>query len=171
MYVMYLNLLVFFISEFPFLTNSTHDFHLSRCEINYEANTGDLQVAAHIFVDDLENAIALTERKDLFIATDKESKDCDKFIESYINKNLQLKINGKAYPAEMLGKELSKDKIAIWCYLEITGMRGLKNVEIENKILTELFNDQKNLVDFTVNKKKKYFTVFDSKKVTEKYNI
>ena len=48
-------------------------------------------------------------------------------------------------------------------------MRGIKTIEIENKILTELFNDQKNIVDFTVNKKKMFFTIFDDKKVTETY--
>ena len=105
----------------------------------------------------------------MFISTAKESKYCDEVIENYINKNLTLKVNGKFYTTEMIGKELSKDKIAVWCYLEIAGMRGIKTIEIENKILTELFNDQKNIVDFTVNKKKRFFTIFDDKKVTETY--
>ncbi|MBK7635417.1 MAG: hypothetical protein IPJ13_14905 [Saprospiraceae bacterium] len=162
-------MLCFINTEYQYELNTAHDFHLSRCEFNYETTSGDVQIAAHIFLDDLENAIALKGRKGLFIATAKESKDCDEVIENYINKKLTLKVNGKFYTTEMIGKELSKDKIAVWCYLEIAGMRGIKTIEIENKILTELFNDQKNIVDFTVNKKKRFFTIFDDKKVTETY--
>ncbi|MFZ1524138.1 MAG: DUF6702 family protein, partial [Saprospiraceae bacterium] len=68
-------MLCFINTEYQYELNTAHDFHLSRCEINYETTSGDVQIAAHIFLDDLENAIALTGRKGLFIATAKESKD------------------------------------------------------------------------------------------------
>jgi hypothetical protein len=59
--------------------------------------------------------------------------------------------------------------MAVWCYLEIEGLKNLSFLDIENKILTEVFNDQKNIVDFTVDKKKKHFTIFDNKKIKETY--
>lgn len=150
---------------------SDHDFHLSRCEINYETATGDIQIAAHIFIDDLENALGQTGAKRVYIATSKESADCNTLIEKYINQKLKLKAANRILTPSFLGKESSKDMTAVWCYLEVTNIKNLKEFEIENKILTEIFIDQKNIIDFTVNKKKKHFTIFDSKKTSEIYSI
>lgn len=147
----------------------SHDFHLSRCEINYDKNSGDLQVAAHIFLDDLEATLDKLGKKQLFLCTPKESADGDMAIEQYINQKLILKVAGKVVKLSLLGKETSKDKLAVWCYLEATGLKNLSAFDIENRILTELYNDQKNIVDFTVDKKKKHFSIFDTVKVKEMY--
>jgi hypothetical protein len=80
-----------------------------------------------------------------------------------------MKVAGKVVKLTFLGKETSKDKLAVWCYLEATGLKNISALDIENIILTELYNDQKNIVDFTVDKKKKHFTIFDTKKVKEVY--
>jgi hypothetical protein len=146
-----------------------HDFHLSRCEINFESKSGDLQIAAHIFIDDFEDALALGGKKDLHIGTQKESPKGDEAIEQYINQKLILKSLNKAHKLSLIGKEVSKDKMAVWCYFEVIGLKNLTNIDIENKILTEVFNDQKNIVDFTVDNKKKHFTIFDAKKVKAVY--
>lgn len=151
------------------IADETHDFHLSRSEINYDTKSGELQIAAHIFIDDLENAIALTGPKNLYLCTDKESPIGENAIEKYINSRLILKVKDKKINLTLLGKETSKDKMAAWCYLEATGIKNLKEVMIDNKILIELFNDQKNIVDFTVDKKKKHFSIFDTKKTEELY--
>ncbi len=151
--------------------NTYHDFHLSRCEINYETATGDIQIAAHIFIDDLESALKQTGAKSLFIATPKESSDCNTSIEKYINQKLKIKVGNKILSATLLGKETSEDMIAIWCYLEIPNIKNIDALEVENKILNEMFNDQKNIVDFTINKKKKHFTIFDIDKVSDRYNL
>lgn len=147
----------------------THDFHISRCEINYETKTGDLQIAAHIFIDDLEDALILMGKKDLYIGTTKENSNCNDVIEQYINQKFIIKSSNQTQKLSLLGKETSKDKLAVWCYLEVTGLKNITNIDVENIILTEIFNDQKNIVDFTVDKKKKHFTVFDAKKIKEIY--
>lgn len=146
-----------------------HDFHLSRCEINYETKTGDIQVSAHIFIDDFEDALSLQGKNNLYLCTSKENPAGNTAIEQYINQNLILKVAGKRQTFVFIGKETSKDKMAVWCYLEIAGLKNLSSLDIENKILTEVFNDQKNIVDFTVDKKKKHFTIFDNKKIKETY--
>jgi hypothetical protein len=148
-------------------SGSVHDFHLSRCEINYETSTGDLQIAAHIFIDDLEQAMIKDGGNKLYLSTNRESQEAENDIEKYIRKHLRIKANGKSIKFDLLGKETTKDMIAVWCYLEATGLKNLTSVEIENKILTELYNDQKNIVDFKVDKKKKFFAIFDAKKISD----
>lgn len=160
------------LSLFNFLItekDELHDFHLSRCEVNYESKSGDLQVAAHLFIDDFETALELSGRNNLNLCTDKESPITERSIEQYFNQKLIFKTQNKMHKLSLLGKETSSDKLAVWCYLEIKGLKNISGIDIENKILIELFNDQKNIVDFTVDKKKKHFTIFDSKKEKESY--
>ena len=161
---------ILFYSFYPLHQDfKSHDFHISRCEINYEKKTGDLQIAAHIFLDDLEATLNKLGKKQLFLCTPKESAEGDVAIEQYINQKLILKVGGKVVKLSLLGKETSKDKLAVWCYLEAPGLKNMSAFDIENSILTELYNDQKNIVDFTVDKKKKHFTIFDTNKVKEVY--
>jgi hypothetical protein len=161
-----LHLLWMLFSGFP----QAHDFHLSRCEINYDTSSGDIQISAHIFIDDLELAMKQTGVHSLYICTPKESAKANEAIESYINQKLSFYANGKKLIPVMLGKEASDDFMAVWCYFEIVGYKNLRQVKIENKILTEIFNDQKNIVDITVDKRKKGFAIFDTKRMEEIFN-
>jgi len=177
-YVLYTSMVYALISFFIFHSGlhfsggkAIHDFHISRCEVNYETASGDLQVSAHIFIDDLESALAVDGKKGLHLCTSKESVDADDAIQGYLGQKLTFKSGSRSIKLELLGKETSKDMIAVWCYLEATGLKNLTALEIQNTILHELYNDQKNIVDFTINKKKKYFTIFDSKKVKEVYTL
>ena len=145
-----------------------HEFHLSRTEINYDSQTHEVQIAVHLFIDDFESALTKSGSKKLYLCTPKEVVSADDDIEMYINKNMIVYISGQPIPATLLGKETSQDKMAVWCYLEISNVKNIAEVTIENKLLIELFNDQKNITDFTVNKKRNSFIIFDSDKTKEK---
>lgn len=154
----------------PYLgKKAAHDFHISRCEINYETKSGDVQISAHIFIDDLEDAIKSTIKKQVNIGTSKEIADCDLMIESYIKNKLKISSGNKQLSYSILGKEVTADKLAVWCHFEVLGIKNIKSLHVTNTILTEIYNDQKNIVDFTVDNKKKGFTIFDTKKTEELY--
>ncbi|KXK36924.1 MAG: hypothetical protein J5I52_08075 [Saprospiraceae bacterium] len=160
-----LYVLLFVALLFPYKTDDSlsHDFHLSRCEINYDVKSGDFQISAHIFIDDLEDAIRQNGGPALKLFSDNERKDSHQIIEKYINANLRFYINGQRLYLNMLGKEPSSDIQAAWCYFEVSAVRNVNQLEVENTILLQLFSDQKNIIDFTVNNKKLYFSVLDNK--------
>lgn len=140
-----------------------HAFHVSRWEVNYDTSSGDIQVSGHIFIDDLEAAIARTGISGLRIGATDENPAADIQIEKYLLTKLSLSAGTVGVKPVMLGKELSRDKLAVWCYLEVEGAKNISNIGIANTLLTEVYNDQKNIIDFTVDKRKKQFQVFDSK--------
>lgn len=148
-----------------------HDFHISRSEINYDRKSGDLQIACHIYIDDLERALELMGQRDLFLCSPKEVGHGDMAIQSYLDKKIIIKASAEVLHPTLLGKETSDDKLAVWCYLEIAGLKQATVFNIENKLLLEVFNDQKNILDFTVDKKKKHFTIFDSKYTEQTYKL
>jgi len=61
------------------------------------------------------------------------------------------------------------------CYLELTGLPAseLSTIEIYNDLLTDLFEDQKNIVHFTVKEHKKSFVLIkgDNKAMLNLYQI
>lgn len=152
-----------------FKSSEVHDFHISRTEINWDQKSGDIQIATHIFIDDLETALKWLGINGLRIGSTTEKSDADKFISSYIAQKLVCRDGTKSLPFALLGKELSEDKMAIWCYLEIPAQKNLKSLTIENSLLTEIFPDQKNIVDITINGKRKGFSIFDGKKKSETF--
>lgn len=148
-----------------------HDFHLSRTEINYDQKSFEVQIAVHLFIDDFESALVKSGSPKLHLCTPKEDQSTDDAIEKYLNNKMKIYVGGKPITASFLGKETSTDKMAVWCYLEISNVRNISELTIENKILNEIFNDQKNITDFTVNKKRKAFIIFDSDKTQEKISL
>ena len=70
---------------------SSHDFHVSKCLIKYDENSESIQISMHIFLDDLENAIAKRGGPSLFIGTKKEAQNAGDFIIEYIVDQFKIK--------------------------------------------------------------------------------
>ena len=65
-------------------------------------------------------------------------------IKKYLQENFGVIINGRVSVYEFLGTELDED--VIWCYMEIPKVKKLKSIEVMSKILTEVHEDQMNLI-------------------------
>ena len=56
---------------------------------------------------------------------------------------------------------MSEDLAAVWCYLEITDVEFEHNFKVENKVLMELYADQRNIVKVKLDKNIKEHFLFD----------
>jgi hypothetical protein len=90
-------------------------------------------------------------------------ENADSLISSYLTHHFNIAVDGRNVEFNFLGKEDSDDLIAIWCYLEGQEIINPKEIKIQNKLLVDLFDDQKNIVSFRSIKKKE-FLLFDLKK-------
>ncbi len=143
-----------------FAFTAMHKFYVSVTNINYSEKDNSLQITSRIFIDDLEKV--LDERYDIQanLSTEKESEEANFYIEKYIRSKLVFSTDGKNRNFVFLGKKYDNDLII--CYLEIEGidLPALKNIEIENDMLTDMFEEQQNIVHFRINGKKKSFVLF-----------
>ncbi len=124
-----------------------HDFHLSKAVVEYNSRDQALQVTLHIFLDDLE--LALRERgagEELFLCTEKEHPEADGYLDRYLAKTFRLWVDGRPVAAQYLGKEISDDLMAAWCYLEVKEVPLPRQLTIDNRILMQVYDDQKNIV-------------------------
>lgn len=127
---------------------SDHQFHISKTQIAYSETDNALQVSMHVFIDDLEEALRRRGKDKLFINTEKETIEADSSIVEYLSDVFSISIGDKALPFTFIGKESSDDLQAIWCYLEFEKVGTFDQLTIENGLLMEVYDDQKNMILF-----------------------
>jgi hypothetical protein len=145
-----------------------HPIHISKTTINYDTKSKTLQITAHVYIDDLETILGTRGYKNLNIGFEKESSNADEAIVKYLNEKILIKSRNSILKAEYIGKELSEDKIAVYCYFEIPLKGKPENLTILNKILHDLYNDQKNFTTYTIDNKTKGFLMFEKESIEEK---
>jgi hypothetical protein len=79
------------------------------------------------------------------LGTDHEPPQADSLLFRYILKNFQVRLDGQSRRPVFIGKEVELD--VTWCYVEIEHVDDFTILEITNKMLTELFEDQSNIVN------------------------
>lgn len=145
-----------------FAFTSLHKFYVSVTNINYSEKDDALQVTTRIFVDDLE--AVLKERYDFQakLGTEEEDKMADFYIEKYLRTKFLLSLDGELSTYSYLGKKYDNDVLI--CYLEFpkVGLDTLKKLEIQNEILTDMYDEQKNLVHVKWRGNKKSFVLIKS---------
>ena len=139
-------------------TPQLHEFHLSKCNIEFNEKEQSLQITMHLFIDDLEEALRQGGADQLHIGTEKEVADAESYINRYLQQTFKLSDGEKAFTFQFIGKERTEDLAAIWCYLEIINVTKIKELTVTNQVLMDVFDDQKNIVHIEgPNKKTAYF--------------
>ena len=122
-----------------------HPFHVSVCSINHSPDEQTLQITQKIFADDLEEALSaasLTGPIDVLNPPDPVVLDV--LFDAYLQKHLRITVNGQVVEATYLGHE--REEMALWCYLEVSGVAEVQTVSVRSTILTDTFDDQTNIV-------------------------
>ncbi len=130
-----------------------HAFHISRTTLNYDSPSMTYQLTIHIFIDDLTKCLEKKGYKNLNIGSKSESPHTDEALEKYIKEKVVL-MDGKQIAIEFIGREFSEDGIALYCFFETKEAVYSKNLTVKNALLMELFDDQKNIIDLTKDKKR-----------------
>lgn len=128
------------------LVSMLHDIHISKTDVHYKSEQSSLQITAHIYLDDLEEDMRRKYGfKDLKLCTKYESMQGDSAVVKYVTDH--LKISNDSIPLQLnyIGKEISEDYKAAWIYFE-TPIDEPKALKIEDTILLDLYDDQKNIV-------------------------
>jgi hypothetical protein len=149
---------LFLILVIPLLSFVTiHKFYVSVTEVKYSEKDKSLQILLRIFIDDIEKTLEERYAVNTELATPKENKEVNKYLERYINDKLTIKINGVKSKLSFLGKEYDVDIMK--CYVEIENVdyESLQQIEVSNEILFEQFEEQQNIIHFRLPDRVKSF--------------
>jgi hypothetical protein len=153
----------FLILLLPLLAFATvHKFYISVTNVSYSEKDNALQVTNRVFIDDI-NAV-LKERYDIDAAlgTDEESALGQEYLEKYIRSKFRITRNGETADYTLLGTKYDVDVIILYVEVPRIDLPSVNSIGIENEILTDLFDEQQNVVHFNVAGKKKSFVLLKS---------
>jgi hypothetical protein len=131
-----------------------HAIHITKTEINYNTKYQTLEISTHIFLDDLESSMKINGLEIKNIGTTKELANTDDFLYKYLKKKLNLKKGDKELTYNWVGKEISSDLQAVYCYLEVVGVDAIQSLVVQNNSLLDLYDDQTNIVETLKNNKR-----------------
>ncbi len=133
--------------------SGAHEFYLSVTEIEYNNEKQSLQIITRVFIDDFQDV--LNERYDANLQLSEEAEEgaVTENISKYLKQKLRLQVNGEELQLNYLGKEYDADQLVL--YIEVENLSSFNKIQVTNEILTDLFDDQKNVVHVKVNDKTK----------------
>jgi hypothetical protein len=130
---------------FPLLSaSSAHKFYVSITKVEYVAEKESIQIITQIFIDDVEKVLQERYNSDISLGTKKETKEDAEVLKKYILQKLKIKVNGKPVSLNYIGKEYETDIVK--SYIEVTGIKSFKSIEIENQVLMDLYEEQQNII-------------------------
>lgn len=133
--------------------NAVHEFYVSVTEAEYSAENKSLQVVSKVFIDDMEKLLKVRYDEDLFLNKNGEPAAVDDLIEKYFSEKLEIKVDDKIKELDYLGKKYNHDQLSI--FIEVKDVSLFQKMSIKNKVLTDLYPEQKNVVHVTYQGKTK----------------
>ncbi|PCE63448.1 DUF6702 family protein [Sediminicola luteus] len=139
--------------------SQVHKFYLSVTSINVVEDSDAVQVTLRLFTDDLDAVLETRYGLHAYLNTKDESKVAEEYLEKYLRAKFAIEIDGQEKSFTYLGREYQDDQTV--CYLEIekAGVKTMKSFRVENAVLTDLFEDQQNIVHIRAKGKKKSFNL------------
>jgi hypothetical protein len=136
--------LLLILVSFSSFSAKDHETYLSVTEIEYNQPAKSIQIISRVFIDDLEDVLSKRYQKEISLSYKEDLNANKSIIEKYLEKKLMIIVDGKARKLKLLGSKFDADQIVL--YIESTNVESFGEVQIENLILTDLFDAQKNIV-------------------------
>lgn len=150
-------LLVFLLPLFAF--TGIHKFYLSVTKVHYSEKDQALQITTRIFVDDLDKV--LKERYDIVpkLGAEDEPKLTETYLEKYLRTKFLVFVDGKQQEYTYVGRQYDTDVVI--CYLEVPklDLDKIKTLTVQNEVLTDLFEEQQNVLHFKIRDYKESFVL------------
>ena len=144
-------LLIFvLVSSFSF-----HKFYVSVTQVDFVPSKNRIEITSRIFIDDFNKVLEKKFNKKIYLASNRQIEGADKLVENYLKEKIRVIINKKPYDLQFLATEIDNDVLI--CYLKVNFSEKITTFGIENLVLTEMFNEQQNLVHTNINNEKSSF--------------
>ncbi|GGG52848.1 hypothetical protein GCM10011414_23110 [Croceivirga lutea] len=141
------------------LSFAAHKFYVSVTNISYAEETDALQVKTRVFIDDLEDLLKERYEIEAQLDTKDEAKLADFYIEKYLRSKFVIRIDGQPVAFNFIGKKYDVDVVICYLEFEQSGFKNAKSLSIQNEILTDLYEEQKNIVHLKWGDNKRSFVL------------
>lgn len=125
-----------------------HPMHVSVTEIEMDEKEKRLEIMMRVFIDDLELTLRQHYKQPELDILEPKEQSLDQLMEAYLKSRFQVSLDSKVQVARYLGHE--RDHEALIFYIEVEKVKKWRAIQVRNSIITEIYDDQSNLVHVTV---------------------
>lgn len=145
-------------SMIPLLAfSSLHKYYVSVTKVEHIKEKQTVQITSRIFIDDFEKLLRARYEDALVLNSGQREAQIDIYIQKYLKSKLQISINKDQKLLTYLGKAYEEDEVV--CYLEIENVPKITEFEVQNQLLFDMFQKQKNIVRTFINNRHKTFVL------------
>ncbi len=134
---------------------SAHKYYVSVTHVNYSAKDDALQMTTRVFIDDLEAVILARYGQTVVLDPNTEPAKANGLLQKYLKSKFAVSLNGTAVTYDYIGKKYDGDVLVFYMEVPKIKLPNLTSIEIQNELLTDVFEEQQNIVHFKVNDHKK----------------
>jgi len=146
--------ILFLVALLPLILSFTaHKFYVSITKIEFSQEEQSLQIITKLFIDDIEDVLQERYSPSISLDPEKESPRAADFLKEYVLQKLKIKVNGTPVKLNYIGHEYENDVVK--SYIEVENVSELTSIEVENKMLMDLFEEQQNIIHIKRYKKRK----------------
>ena len=122
-----------------------HPLYVSMTNMDVDAQNGSIVLQIRIFTEDLETILHNKYNVDGWMGTQNEHRDGRRLLREYVNERFSIAVND----GEKI--DLATDSMTIvedmmWFYMKGKAKQTIRRMEIDNRLLTDFFSKQNNLV-------------------------
>ena len=143
----------------------SHPIHVSLC--NLEIEKAQMSIAVKVFLDDFQLALQHNYGK-IIPYEELGSEKNKKLVDEYMNAAIQIVLN-KSDSLRLSYDRTEKNEESIWFYFS-SNAANLKEIDIRNMLLLDIYLDQTNLVIVQFNGKQSGYR-FTSKEFEKTINL
>lgn len=146
-----------------------HEYYISTCDIEFNAQKQRLEISIEFDTDDLEKALESKNNQKLRLGSKREAPETNALLLEYLNKHFIVNLNNKPANWQFLGKEV-EDHHHLWIYLQVEEVDQPNTLELTHDALIHLFDKQSNIVHLKIGDKVETL-VFQKGLETQKINL
>ena len=126
-----------------------HPLYVSMTNIDVDAQRGSIVLHVRIFTDDLETILHNKYNVDGWIGTPAEHRDSRRLLNEYVNERFAIAVNNGEKLALVTDSMVIVDDM-MWFYMNSVAKQKISRIEIDNRLLTDFFSIQKNLIIISI---------------------
>ena len=122
-----------------------HPVYVSMTNMNIDAQKGGMELCVRIFADDLETVLHNKYNVHGWIGSSGEHQDVRRLLNEYVNERFSVVVNNNE-KIDLITDSIVIVEDMLWFYMMGVAKQTIRHVEIVNRLLTDFFSTQSNLM-------------------------
>ena len=134
-----------------------HPLHMSVVEVNHNEQEKVVEITCKLFRDDFEKVLIKNNKTRVDLINPPNRSSMESLVNNYIYQHLRIKADGKQLQLAGIGFEFERDEDAVYAYFQVEKLNSVKNIQVTNNIMHDLFDDQQNIMHVIVRGERQSF--------------